>query len=111
VTAPDQTDLAAALALAAQLQSNADAHQESDGTERRRSAEQIEALVSELNALYPRWSAMTSERSDWQIRALDAENQLAEAHSMIAAALDHEAELGEVAMCSHVRSALTKEES
>jgi hypothetical protein len=79
MTAPGQTDLAEALALAVQLQSSADAHQESEGTERRRAAAQIETLVAELSALYPRWAAMTSERSDWQIRALNAERKIAAA--------------------------------
>jgi hypothetical protein len=66
-----------AFALATQLRANADAHHEGSGTERRRAADQIESLAAELDALYPRWSAMTSERSDWQIRALAAEAKLA----------------------------------
>lgn len=62
--------------LVDQLRSNADAHHEDEGTERRRAADCIERLVEELDALYPRWAAMTSERSDWQLRALAAERQL-----------------------------------
>jgi hypothetical protein len=65
-----------ALTLVDQLRSNADAHRESGGTERRRAADCIERLVEELDALYPRWAAMTGERSDWQLRALAAEEKL-----------------------------------